>query len=115
VLVAVFLEFPLPVIERTDLACLEPAGNAMEVESVIADTPSDGALLGSGGRLVGLTLDAQIHDVISADGTVVHHDVPGPQSHGVPLFHLEPFLFTLSTGAGRGNLLIIHVHIHPAN
>ena len=42
--------------------------------------------------LVCLTLDAQVHDVVAADGAVVHHDVPGPQGHGVPLFHLKPLL-----------------------
>jgi hypothetical protein len=30
---------------RTDLARLEPAGDAMEVKRVVANTPSDGALL----------------------------------------------------------------------
>ena len=44
--------------------------------------------------LVGLALDAQVHDVVAADGAVVHHDVPGPQRHGVPLLHLEPLLLT---------------------
>ena len=44
-------------------------------------------------HLVGLALDAEVHDVVATDGAVVHHDVPGPQSHSVPLLHLEPLLF----------------------
>ena len=51
----------------------------MEVEGVVADTPCDGALFGGGGRLVGLALDAQIHDVVAANRAVVHYDVPRPQ------------------------------------
>lgn len=27
----------------------------------------------------------EIHDVVSADGAVVHHNVPSPERHGVPL------------------------------
>ena len=43
-------------------------------------------------HLVGLALDAEVHDVVATDGAVVHHDVPGPQRHGIPLLHLEPLL-----------------------
>ena len=31
--------------------------------------------------------------MVPADGAVVHHNVPGPQSHSVPLLHLKSFLF----------------------
>jgi hypothetical protein len=51
----------------------------------ITDTPSNSALLGRSSTLVGLALNAEIHNVISADGTVVDHDIPGPQGNGVPL------------------------------
>lgn len=27
----------------------------------------------------------EIHDVVPTDRTVVHHDVPGPQRHSIPL------------------------------
>ena len=40
--------------------------------------------------LISLALDAEVHDVVPADGAVVHHDVPGPQRYGVPLLNLEP-------------------------
>ena len=67
-------------------------GDAVEVEGVVAHPPGHGALLAGGAGLVGLALDAQVHDVVPADGAVVHHDVPGPQSDGVPLLHLKPLL-----------------------
>jgi hypothetical protein len=35
--------------------------------------------------LVGLAVDAQVHDVVTADGAVVDDDVPGPERNGVPL------------------------------
>ncbi|MPC33666.1 hypothetical protein E2C01_027024 [Portunus trituberculatus] len=49
--------------------------NSDRSENSDSDTPSHSALLGGDGRLVGLTLNAEIHDVIPADGTVVHHNV----------------------------------------
>lgn len=51
----------------------------------IANTPSDGALLTSGRGLVCLALDAEIHDVVSADSAVVDYDIPSPQGDRVPL------------------------------
>ena len=59
----------------------------MEVEGVIADTPSLVALLGRG--LVGLAVDTRLHDMVLADGAVVYVDVPGPEAHGIPFFHFE--------------------------
>ena len=50
----------------------------MEVEGVVADTPSRSALVLHIGDLVGLTVDAGLHDVILADGTVVDVHVPSP-------------------------------------
>ena len=35
--------------------------------------------------MVGLAVDAQVHDVVTADSAVVHDDVPGPERNGVPL------------------------------
>ena len=60
------------------------------MEGVVAHAPCDGTLLRGGGGLVCLALDAQVHDVVPADGAVVNHNVPSPQGHGVPLLHLEP-------------------------
>ena len=89
---SIAVEVPLSVVERADGASLEPAGDAMEVEGVIADAPGLVALLGRVGHLVGLAVDARLHDVVPADGAVVDVDVPGPESHCVPLFHFEALL-----------------------
>jgi hypothetical protein len=51
----------------------------------VADSPRDCALLARGRCLVGLAVDAQVHDVVTADGAVVDDDVPGPECDGVPL------------------------------
>lgn len=51
----------------------------------VADTPSDSALFAGSGGLVGLAVDAQVHDVVAADGTVVDDNVPSPESDSVPL------------------------------
>ena len=59
------------------------------MEGVVADTPSLIALL-SIGYLVSLTVDARLHDMVPADGTVVNVDVPGPECHSVPFFDFEP-------------------------
>ena len=61
----------------------------MEMESVVAGTPSLCALFRSVSNLLRLALDARLHDVVSADGAVVDVDVPGPESDGVPFFDFE--------------------------
>ena len=86
----VLLELPVPVVERANLPCLEPPGDAVEVEGVVAHAPRHSALLGGRRRLVSLALDAEVHDVVATDGAVIHHDVPRPERHCVPLLHLEP-------------------------
>ena len=66
-------------------------------------------------HLVGLALYAEVHDVVAADGTVLHLDIPRPQSAGIPPLHLEP-----DTGVqlGRGGVLLLlmvtllHTHTH---
>lgn len=55
------------------------------VVSYVADSPCDGALLTCGRSLVGLALDAEVHDVVTANGAVVDDDIPCPESDGVPL------------------------------
>ena len=122
--VSVLLELPVPVVEGADLPGLQPAGDAVEVEGVVTHPPGHGTLLASGAGLarvtsltdhlldqvspylVGLALDAQVHDVVPADGAVVHHDVPGPESHSVPLLHLESLLILSK------KILYSHQHQH---
>ena len=93
-LVPVLLELPVPVVEWADLPGLEPPRDAVEVEGVVAHAPRDRALLRRGRCLVCLALDAEIHDVVAADGAVVHHDVPRPKRHRVPFLNLEPVRIT---------------------
>lgn len=62
----------------------------MEVEGVIAHAPRDGALLRRR-RLIRLALDAQIHDVVAADGAGVDLNVPRPKRDGIPFFDFKPF------------------------
>jgi hypothetical protein len=81
----ILLELPVSVVERADLAGLEPSGDAVEVEGVIADTPGNSAFLAGSRGLVCLTLNAEVHDVVPADGAVVDNNIPRPERDGVPL------------------------------
>ena len=51
----------------------------------VAYAPGNGALLARGRRLVCLALDAEIHDVVAANGAVVDYNVPRPESYRIPL------------------------------
>jgi len=86
----------------------------MEVEGVITDPPSCITLFRRSGNLVGLAIDAEVHDVVTADGTVVDNDVPCPQRYGVPLLDLEsllPILLSLVLILGPGGWCVINVHV----
>ena len=48
---SVLLELPVPVVEGTDLPGLQPPGDAVEVEGVVAHPPGHGTLLAGGARL----------------------------------------------------------------
>ena len=43
----------------------------------------------------------EIHDVITTDGAVVHHNVPGPEGDSRPLLHFEPLLSRTASGLSR--------------
>jgi len=95
-LTSVLLEFPISVVEWADLAGFQPTGDAVEVESMVAYTPSHGTLLAGGGSLVGLTFNAKIHNMVSTDSTVIDDDIPSPKSYSVPFLDFEA-LFGLCT------------------
>ena len=75
--------------------------------------PGHSALLAGGTRLVGLTLDAQVHDVVPADRAVVHLDVPGPEGHSIPLAHLKSFLNVRTSLQIQGHKLYCHCEYVP--
>lgn len=62
------------------------------MQTYIADSPGHRALFARGRGLVGLALDAEVHDVVSANGAVVDDNVPRPKSYRVPLSHVSPNL-----------------------
>lgn len=42
---------------------------------MVADAPGNVAVLAVGSRLVRLTLNARVHDVVTTNGAIVHHHV----------------------------------------
>ena len=63
------------------------------MKSMITNAPSHRALITSLSPRVSLTFNAQVHDVISADGAVVDFNVPGPHGYGGPFFDFEALFF----------------------
>lgn len=61
----------------------------------VADTPGDCAFLAGGGGLVGLAFDAEVHDVVTANGAVVDDDIPRPESDRIPLSEVSFSLLML--------------------
>lgn len=110
-LMTILLEFPFSIIQRTYLTSFQPSRNTMKVESVIADSPSHGAFLTGRRCLICLTFDTEIHDMISANRTVVYHDIPSPQSDGIPFLHFESFPFSFGS-TGRRLLVVLIVDFH---
>jgi hypothetical protein len=62
----------------------------MEMESVIADSPGNGAFVVGTSARVRLAFYTEVHDVVSADCAVVDFDVPGPHSYRRPFLNLKP-------------------------
>lgn len=52
----------------------------------VTDSPCNGTLLTCGGRLVGLALDAEVHDVVTANCAIVDDNIPAPEGYRVPLY-----------------------------
>ena len=100
------LEFPLSVVQWTHLPRFEPSRDAVEMKSMITDSPRNSALFRSSRRLVGLTFNAKIHNVVPADGTVINYNIPGPEGYRIPLFHFKAFFARAAVGAAGG----IHIH-----
>lgn len=83
----------------------------MEVKGVVARAPRDGTLPCTIRLLVGLTFNAKIHDVVSANRASIHLDVPRPQSNGVPLFDFKTRLDGAWSGRGdfRSSCVVVVV------
>jgi len=62
-----------------------PARRHRKPFTYVAYPPSDSALLRRGRSLIGLAVNAQIHNVVAADGAVVDDDVPRPERNCIPL------------------------------
>ena len=56
--------------------------------------------------------------MVTANGAVVHHDIPSPQSNGVPFLHLEPendrFFNYLFLDQLNGNLMDTDNRVAPS-
>jgi hypothetical protein len=103
-LTTVLLELPVSVVQGAHLSSLKPTGDAVKMEGVVADSPGYSALFGRGGCLVGLTFDAEIHDMVTADSAVVDDNVPGPEGNSVPLLDFETRLVTFIPALTSGLL-----------
>ena len=108
-------EVPVFVAKGTHLSILEPSGDAVQMEGVIALAPSQNAIFGR--TLRGLALDAGIHGVVPTNSTIIHRNVPRPESHSVPFLDLEYLLAwatpwgVLSHRTARINLRCLHISI----
>jgi hypothetical protein len=76
--------------------CVLVQMSEMLSKTYVADAPGYCAFLASSGGLVGLAFNAEVHDVVTANGAVVNNDIPCPESDRVPLsnvsftFHMLP-------------------------
>lgn len=57
------------------MAGFEPSVDAVEVKSVVADSPSDGTFLRCSSLLISLAFNTQVHDVVPTNGTVVNDNI----------------------------------------
>lgn len=78
ILVSVFVELPISVVQRTHLSSFKPSRYTVKVKGVVTDPPGYCTLLTGSRGLVSLTLNTGVHDMVPTDGTVVHYNVPSP-------------------------------------
>lgn len=93
---SLLLKLPLTIVQRADLASLQPPRNAVLVERVLIDmirliallyvarSPSHRTLFTCALR-VRLAFNAQVHNMVPTNGAVVHGNIPRPESYRIPL------------------------------
>ena len=62
------------------------------MESVVAYAPSGSALFSHVSNLIGLAIDARLHDVVFTDSAVIYMNIPCPEGNGVPLLDFKAIL-----------------------
>lgn len=83
------VQLPGLVVQRTGVSRLDPLVNAVVVERMATDPPSGNTLVICVCHRLRLALNTGFHDVVPADSTVVHRDVPRPKRNRRPLLHCE--------------------------
>lgn len=91
VLSSILCKVPVDIVQWTDGTRLQPKRNAVEMKGMITSAPGHGALGIVICRLIGLALNAGIHNMIATNGAVVNDNVPRPESDCNPFLHLKTF------------------------
>lgn len=86
---SILLEFPFSIVQWADTSSFQPPWYAMEMKRMVADAPGHSALVRGSRGLICLAFYTKVHNMISADGAVVHYYIPCPKCHGRPFFHLK--------------------------
>lgn len=109
-------QLPRLVVQRACISRLDPFIDAVQVESVITNTPCCHTFVICVGHSLRLAFDAWFHNVVSANGTVVNGYIPRPERHRCPFFNLESFFFGLYRCILllilRGNLRFVFIYFH---
>ena len=95
-------QLPLTITQRAGGPSLNPAGDAVVVESVVAHSPPNLAVICLRANLVCLAVNAQIRNVILANGAVLDLDVPAPHADSVMLLGLHHALAAVRAELGVG-------------
>lgn len=81
---------PLAVVQRAHSTSSKKAGDAMLMKGMVTDSPGNLTVFG---HLVGLAVDAQVSDFVSANGAGLHHvTVPGPHADRLVLLRFDPHI-----------------------
>lgn len=88
---------PVLVIQRANGSGLEPPLNTVQVERVATLPPRSNTVICRIVNAVGLALDARFHQVVAANGTRFHNNIPQPKGNRRPFLDFKSrFLFLLN-------------------